>query len=66
MAQTIPATTPAAQPVPMWQADSGVKREVEGALQSAQAHQPQVPTLVGTMFPTYPQEATASAQQEQK
>ena len=51
-----------AVPVPQRQADSGVKRQVEGALRDARSHMPQVPTMSGEMFPSYFNQGEATAQ----
>ncbi len=50
-----------AAPLPQWQADSGVRRQVEDAMKEAQGHMPQAPTLSGEMFPSY-QQGEAGAQ----
>lgn len=51
-----------AVPAPQRQADSGVKRQVEGALRDARSHMPQVPTMSGEMFPSYFNQGEATAQ----
>ncbi|NLO83853.1 MAG: hypothetical protein GX096_00260 [Clostridiales bacterium] len=44
--------------------DSGVKQQVEGALEDAKSHRPQVPTMSGEMFPSYYSQGEATAKQE--
>lgn len=62
-AQAAPAqqAQPSAQLAPSWQADSGVRKEVDEAMQQARQHIPQAPTLSGEMFPTYGGQAGATA-----
>lgn len=52
----------AAAQVARMNADSGVQKQVEDALREAKAHQPQVPTMRGEMFPSYYNQGGATAQ----
>ncbi|MEG0740842.1 MAG: 5-bromo-4-chloroindolyl phosphate hydrolysis family protein [Clostridia bacterium] len=49
------------QAAPTLEVNSGVKQQVNDAMNQAQSHMPQVPTMSGEMFPTY-SGATAQAQ----
>ncbi len=55
-----------AAPAPYRQADSGVRNAVEDAVNKAQNHIPQAPTISGGMYPTYGGEAAAVAPKEEE